>query len=135
MFLMDVFGVVECARFDPVHHVEGILGRVDDGDFTVACWEPGQSSPYHCHPQAVEAYFCFQGACTMRAEAIKPVEVVPGTLVVFRRGELHDIVNGAGRTLLLRVRYGGDPAARTLAWESNPQWRPLPADSDYFGLF
>ena len=32
------------------HHVERVLGKVGEGDVTVACWEPGQISPYHSHP-------------------------------------------------------------------------------------
>ena len=47
---MQVFSVVQEAEFDPKKHVEKILGTVEHGDFTVACWEPGQISPYHCHP-------------------------------------------------------------------------------------
>ena len=44
---------------------EKILGTDGDGDFTVACWEPGQVSPNHCHPEATEIYFCFEGGGTM----------------------------------------------------------------------
>ncbi len=63
---MHVFSVVNEAEFDPKNHVEKILGTVEAGDVTVACWEPGQISPYHCHPQATEIYFCFEGGGTMR---------------------------------------------------------------------
>ncbi|MEK9708082.1 MAG: cupin domain-containing protein, partial [Alphaproteobacteria bacterium] len=47
--------------FDPKKHVEKILDTVEDGDVTVACWEPGQTSPDHCHPECTEIYFCWQG--------------------------------------------------------------------------
>ena len=33
---------------------------------TVACWDPGQTSPYHCHPNCTEIYFCYEGGGTMR---------------------------------------------------------------------
>ena len=36
------------------------------GDYTVACWEPGQISPNHCHPHATEIYFCFTGGGVSR---------------------------------------------------------------------
>ena len=75
-------------KFDPKHHVEKILGTAGEGDVTVACWEPGQVSPYHCHPNAVELYFCFEGGGTMRTPA-ETVEVKPGSFVVHPRGELH----------------------------------------------
>ena len=54
---MHVFSVVDEAEFDPKKHVEKILGQVEAGDVTVACWEPGQISPYHCHPHATRDLF------------------------------------------------------------------------------
>ena len=51
---MHVFSLEHEQQWDPKHHVEKILGKVANGDVTVACWEPGQLSPYHCHPQAAE---------------------------------------------------------------------------------
>ena len=63
---MHVFNLAREAAFNPQKHVEKILGKVEDGDVTVACWEPGQISPYHCHPHATEIYFCFEGGGTMR---------------------------------------------------------------------
>src|SRR5271169_2493199 len=74
---MHVFSVVEQAEFNPKKHVEKILGTIEEGDVTVACWEPGQISPYHCHPAATEIYFCFQGGGEMRTPSetitVKPV--------------------------------------------------------------
>ena len=63
---MHVFSVTSEAEFNPKKHVEKILGTIEDGDVTVACWEPGQISPNHCHPHATEIYFCFEGGGTMR---------------------------------------------------------------------
>ena len=63
---MHVFNLKAEEKFDPKKHVERVLGRVGEGDVTVACWEPGQTSPYHCHPHATEIYFCFEGGGTMR---------------------------------------------------------------------
>ncbi len=31
--------------FDPKKHMEKVLGRTGEGDVTIACWEPGQTSP------------------------------------------------------------------------------------------
>jgi hypothetical protein len=63
---MLVFSLQREEEWNPDQHVEKILGRVDGGDVTVACWEPGQISPYHCHPEATEIYFCFTGGGRMR---------------------------------------------------------------------
>ena len=64
---MLAFDLKKEEKFDPKHHIEKILGKAGEGDVTVACWEPGQTSPYHCHPNAVELYFCYEGGGTMTA--------------------------------------------------------------------
>ena len=128
---MQVFSLLHEQEFDPRRHVEKILGKVAEGDVTVACWEPGQVSPYHCHPDATEIYFCFSGGGTMRTPE-HTVEVTPGSLVVHPAGEVHEYANGAQRTLLFRVRYGADMRARHLDWRGNAQWRQTPEDAAYY---
>ena len=128
---MQVFSLTAEQEWNPVRHVEKILGKAADGDVTVACWEPGQVSPNHCHPHATEIYFCFQGGGTMRTPD-ETVDVTPGSFVLHPAGELHEYANGPQRTLLFRVRYGEDMAARILNWPSNPEWKPSPADQEYF---
>lgn len=119
-------------EFRAERHVEKVLGRIDDGDVTVACWEPWQISPNHAHPYAVEAYFCFEGGGMMHtAEASVPV--LPGGLIVHPKGELHEYENGPERTLLYRVRYGGDPVSRIKEWRGNAEWEPRAEDLEYFG--
>lgn len=119
------------ARFDAKRHVEKILGTIGEGDVTVACWEPGQISPYHCHPEATEVYFCFEGGGTMKTPT-ETKAVTPGSFVVHPKGELHEYRNGPQRTLLFRVRYGSDMFTRVKEWPSNPDWRPQPQDLAYF---
>lgn len=128
---MDVFSLQREQEFNPKKHVEKILGRAGEGDFTVACWEPGQISPNHCHPNATEIYFCFEGGGTMRTPT-ETVAVTPGSFVVHPPGEVHEYENGPTRTLLFRVRYGSDMASRHIGWRGNPNWASTPADDAYF---
>ena len=128
---MFVRSLTKEAHFDPKVHVENILGTIEEGDVTVACWEPGQTSPYHCHPDATEIYFCFEGGGTMRTPE-ETVEVKPGGFIVHPPGEMHEYINGPERSLLFRVRYGGDKAARIVEWPTNPDWAPSPDDKAYF---
>src|SRR5260370_38516216 len=46
-----------------------------------------QTSPYHCHPDATEIYFCFEGGGSMRTPTERP-ELAPGVCVVPPRGTL-----------------------------------------------
>ena len=128
---MHVFSLEHEQQWDSKRHVEKILKRVADGDVTVACWEPGQISPYHCHPHATEIYFCFSGGGTMRTPGER-IAVTPGAFVVHPPGEVHEYENGPARTLLFRVRYGNDMGGRTKEWPSNPDWKPRPEDAEYF---
>ncbi|MSP02806.1 MAG: cupin domain-containing protein [Acetobacteraceae bacterium] len=117
--------------FNPEHHVEKILGKIGEGDVTVACWDPGQVSPNHLHPNATEIYFCFSGGGTMRTPT-GDVAVKPGSFVVHPRGELHEYVNGPERTLLFRVRYGDDMSTRSKDWPTNKTFQAKPADDAFF---
>src|SRR5215210_3907277 len=128
---MHVFSLTDEQEWDARRHVEKILGKIAGGDVTVACWEPGQISPYHCHPQATEIYFCFEGGGTMRTPD-RTIDVTPGSFVVHPAGEMHEYANGPQRTLLFRVRYGADMAARIVEWRGNAEWKPNPADREYF---
>lgn len=128
---MHVFNLRQEQQFDRAEHVEKILGRVGGGDFSVACWEPGQISPYHCHPGATEIYFCFEGGGTMNTPD-GTVDVAPGSFVVHPPGELHEYVNGSSRTLLFRIRYGDDMASRHIVWRGVKDWKQRKEDAQYF---
>ena len=128
---MHVFKLSDEQQFDPVRHVEKILGTVAGGDVTIACWEPEQVSPNHCHPEATEIYFCFEGGGVMNTLEGN-VEIVPGSFVLHPPGELHEYANGAERTLLFRVRYGADMVARIKDWPTNKDWNPTEEDLAYF---
>jgi quercetin dioxygenase-like cupin family protein len=128
---MRVFDLSREQEWNPQHHVEKILGRVDGGDVTVACWEPGQVSPYHCHPDATEIYFCWSGGGTMRTPK-EMVAVVPGSFVVHPPGEVHEYENGRERSLLFRVRYGTDMRAHHIDWRGRPGWTQSAEDAAYY---
>ena len=128
---MQAFNLINEQEWNPKKHVEKILGQIAEGDVALACWEPNQISPYHCHPHATEIYFCFEGGGKMRTPD-ETIDVVPGSFVIHPAGEMHEYINGAQRTLLFRVRYGEDMAARMTEWRGNPDWKPTPEDLAYF---
>ena len=95
-------------------HVEKILGTESGGDVTVACWEPGQTSPNHSPPQATEIYFCLEGGGHMNVKGEK-VKIQPGMFILHPPGEIHEYVNGDQRTILFRVRYGDSMESQHVA--------------------
>src|SRR5215469_12614838 len=125
---MLVFKLEQEQQWDADRHVEKILGKIGAGDVTVACWEPRQISPYHCHPDATEIYFCFSGGGVMRTPA-ETIAVRPGAFVVHPPGEVHEYANGPARTLLFRVRYGADMRARHLTWRGREGWTQSAEDA------
>ena len=128
MFTFDLHAE---AMFDPVRHIEKILETVEDGDVTVACWEPGQMSPNHCHPFATEIYLCIEGGGQMRTPT-GDVDVTPGSFVLHPPGEVHEYVNGPQRTLLFRVRYGSDRSSRHFHNRGREGWVQKERDAEYF---
>ena len=86
---MQVFDLGKEQVFNPVRHVEKVLGRIAEGDVTIACWEPGQTSPNHLHPNATEIYFCVEGGGVMRTPDAT-LDITPGAFVVHPPGELHE---------------------------------------------
>ena len=128
---MDTYDFDSEQEFDPIKHVEKKLGFFGEGDVSIACWEPGQVSPNHCHPEATEIYFCFEGGGVMRT-IDEEIEIKKGGLVVHPRGELHEFTNGPERTILFRVRYGKTMVSRTKGWPTNASWEPNKEDLNYF---
>ena len=128
---MIAFDLIQEQEFTPERHIEKILGIESGGDVTVACWEPGQISPNHCHPWATEIYYCMEGGGVMNVNG-ETVEISPGKCIVHPQGELHEYVNGPERSLLFRVRYGDDMATRIKDWPSHEPWEPNEDDIAYF---
>ena len=128
---MEAFSLDHEQEWDPKRHVEKILGDVAGGDYTVACWEPDQISPNHCHPHATEIYFCFSGGGKMRTPS-KTIDVAPGSFVVHPPGEVHEYVNGPQRTLLFRVRYGTDMLSRHIERRGHADIKQSADDATYY---
>jgi mannose-6-phosphate isomerase-like protein (cupin superfamily) len=112
-------------------HVERILGEVGDGDYTVACWEPGQISPHHSHPNCTEIYLCLSGKGIMNVLG-RSIDITPGAFRFHPPAELHEFVNGDGRSVLFRVRYGRPKTTRIKEWRGNSQWKPTSEDTACF---
>jgi hypothetical protein len=49
---MEIIDLKAAREFSPDHHVHKSLTTTQRSDISIACWEPGQTSPIHNHPGA-----------------------------------------------------------------------------------
>ena len=128
---MQIHNLKDEEEYNADHHVHKILAEIEGGDATIACWEPGQTSPNHCHPNASEIYFCFEGGGVMRTSEAS-VEIKPGSFTFHPPGEIHEFLNGDTRTILFRIRYGGDKISRHKSWNGKSNWKQRLSDKAFF---
>ena len=107
---------LEAAReFSPTHHVHKSLTATAKSDISIACWEPGQISPIHCHPGADEIYRVIEGEGVF-SDGRTERRLGPGGTVIFPAGEVHQ-VTALTRMVLYRVQAGQDRHPELLdAW-------------------
>ncbi len=55
------------------------------------CYEPGQVTPFHVHPDDDEVIFCVEGRGAITFENSPPVPIAPGSLVSLPAGLPHGI--------------------------------------------
>ena len=128
---MQIHNLKDEEEYNADHHVHKILAEIEGGDATIACWEPGQTSPNHCHPNASEIYFCFEGGGVMRTSEAS-FEIKPGSFTFHPPGEIHEFLNGDTRTILFRIRYGGDKISRHKSWNGKSNWEQRLSDKAFF---
>jgi mannose-6-phosphate isomerase-like protein (cupin superfamily) len=128
---MLIFDLQKEQQWSSERNVERILGKVAGGDVTIACWEPQQISVNHCHPNATEVYFCYEGGGKMRT-AERTVDIIPGSFVVHPPGELHEYINGPKRSMLFRVRYGTSYESRKTENRGRAGWTQDADDIAFF---
>jgi len=112
MEIIDLHGQKE---FSPTHHIHKTLTSTPYSEISVVGWEPGQTSPIHCHPTADEIYHVLEGEGLFN-DGRREATLKPGATVIFPAGEVHTVV-ALTRMVLYRVQAGPDRHAKALeAW-------------------
>lgn len=103
---MEFVDLKAAEEYSPAHHVHKSLTQTERSDITIACWEPGQTSPIHCHPGADEIYHVVSGEGLFR-DGRTEKKLGPGGTVLFPAGDVHQ-VHALTRMVLYRVQAGAD---------------------------
>ena len=112
---MDTVDLEGAQEFSSQHHVHKSLLATSRSDISIACWEPGQISPIHCHPGADEIYHIIQGEGLFN-DGRTERRLGRGDTVIFPAGEVHQ-VQALTRMILYRVQAGADRHPESLqAW-------------------
>jgi quercetin dioxygenase-like cupin family protein len=103
---MEVIDLKGKQEFSSTHHIQFSLAESPLCGISIACWEPGQISPIHCHPEADEIYHVLEGEALFR-DGRTEHRLKAGGTVFFRVGEIHQ-VQSLTRMVLYRVQAGAD---------------------------
>ena len=88
---VQTLNINDLTRYSPDARVNQPL--LDSKDFVTRmnCYEPGQVTPFHVHPNDDEVIFCVEGRGAITFEARPAVPMVPGSLVSLPAGLPHGI--------------------------------------------
>ena len=92
------------------------------------CYEPGQVTPFHVHPNDDEVIYCVEGRGAITFEVLPKVPMVPGSLVSLPAGLPHGIEAAAdSRMVVIYTTNAGYTSVRpeTRAGEAGI---PLPGE-------
>src|SRR5574341_1738136 len=103
---MEIIDLERAKEFHSQHHIRKTLAETDRCAVSIACWEPGQTSPIHSHPGADEIYHVLEGEGLFR-DGRTERRLGPGGTVVFPAGEVHQ-VHSLTRMVLYRLQAGAE---------------------------
>ncbi len=85
---LNISGLI---KYSPEARVNLPLIESKDLVTRMNCYEPGQLTPFHVHPNDDEVIFCVEGRGTITFEERPPVPMAPGSLVNLPAGLPHGI--------------------------------------------
>ena len=88
---VQAVNINDLKRYAPEARVNQPLLSSKDLVTRMNCYEPGQITPLHMHPDDDEVVFCVEGRGAVTFEARDDVPLLPGTLVSLPAGLAHRI--------------------------------------------
>ena len=100
----QVFDLHALKAFAPDKRVRKMLFKSDQLWSEIACYEPGQSTVMHSHPNEEEAIYVLEGTANMSIDG-QEVVVPAGAIVKFPSNVPHDVRNlGQQRCVIMFLK-------------------------------
>ena len=95
---LNISGLI---KYSPDARVNQPLLESKDFVTRMNCYEPGQVTPFHVHPNDDEVIFCVEGRGAITFEARDSVPMAPGSLVSLPAGLPHGIEAAADSRMVV----------------------------------
>jgi quercetin dioxygenase-like cupin family protein len=99
--IVQAVNINDLMRYSPEARVNQPLLDSKDLVTRMNCYEPGQITPLHMHPNDDEVVFCVAGRGAIMFEQLDAVPMVPGSLVSLPAGLPHRIEAAADSRLVV----------------------------------
>ncbi|MCC7082756.1 MAG: cupin domain-containing protein [Burkholderiales bacterium] len=117
-------------RFSPLARVNLALLQSKDLVTRMNCYEPGQVTPVHMHPEHDEIVFCVEGRGRITFAGLDEVPLSPGSLALLPAGIVHGIEAAPdSRMVVIYVVDAGYTSVRPSAPSVDASIR-LPGEKD-----
>lgn len=106
---MESFVLGDMIEYSPERRVRKPILKVPGLVSEVVCYEPGQGTPTHHHPDQDEIWLVMEGRGEIEVDE-RRLAVGPGSLILITRGERHSLVaDPDSRLVLLFIKGPGIP--------------------------
>ena len=99
--IVQALNINDLMRYSPEARVNQPLLDSKDLVTRMNCYEPGQTTPLHMHPNNDEVVFCVAGRGAITFEQLDAVPIVPGSLVSLPAGLPHRIEAAADSRMVV----------------------------------
>lgn len=121
--------VAEAANFSPDARVNQEIMATRDLVTRMNCYEPGQVTPMHMHPDEDEILYIVEGRGTVTFEGRDDLPIKAGDLVCLPSDQYHQIVAGPdGRMVLIYFMKPDYKSVRPAARAAHPAIQRLPGE-------
>ena len=121
--------VAESANFSPHARVNRELMATDDLVTRMNCYEPGQVTPMHMHPDEDEVLYIVEGQGVVTFEVGEDLPFKAGDLVCLPADQFHQIEAGPdSRTVLIYFMKPGYKSVRPDNRAADPAIKRLPGE-------